>query len=58
MCLCMGIGVMLVSEWEVRREGLTLDTLLRPLTIEDEFHMGWVMIMLLVDTVLLMVVAW
>ena len=55
---CMGVGVTLVSEWEVRQQGLTLDTLLQPLTIEDGFHMGWVMAMLLVDTVFYMMVAW
>ena len=55
---CMGIGVTLVSEWEVRQEGLTLDTLLEPLTIEDDFHMGWVLVMLFVDTVFFLVVAW
>ena len=55
---CMGLGVTLVSEWEVRQEGLTLDTLLRPLTIEDGFHMGWVLVMLLVDTVLFLLIAW
>ena len=55
---CMGIGVTLVSEWEARQEGLTLDTLSRPLTIEDGFHMGWVLVMLLADTVFFLLVAW
>ena len=55
---CMGLGVTLVSEWEVRQQGLTMDTLLQPLTIEDGFHMGWVMIMLFFDTVLFLVLAW
>ena len=55
---CMGIGVTLVSEWEVRQDGLTLDTLLQPLTIEDDFHMGWVLVMLLADTVFFLIIAW
>ena len=55
---CMGIGVTLVSEWEVRQQGLTLDTLLKPLTIEDGFHMGWVLVMLFADTIFFMLVAW
>ena len=55
---CMGIGITLVSEWEVRQQGLTVDTLLQPLTIEDDFHMGWVLFMLALDTLLFITVAW
>ena len=62
MCLltntCMGLGMFLVSEWEARQQGLTMDTLLEPLTIEDDLHMGLVLVMLFVDTVLFMIVAW
>lgn len=55
---CMGIGIIIVSEWEVRETGLTMDTLLEPLTIEDSFHMGYVLLMLLVDTIVFMTLAW
>ena len=62
MCIlsnsCVGLGVNVLSILEQREEGLQFSNFATPLSLDEEFHMGWVILMLLIDTFLYMVLAW
>ncbi|XP_019857855.1 PREDICTED: ATP-binding cassette sub-family A member 3-like [Amphimedon queenslandica] len=55
---CVGYGVYVLTTLEVRLEGLSFENFARPLSIVDSFNMGWVIFMMIVDTVLYMVLYW
>ena len=54
----MGLGVEVMSRLEQRLVGLQFTNLFQPLSADDSFHMGWVLGMLLLDSVVYMVIAW
>ena len=55
---CAGLGVTVIVKLELREEGLTLENVAEPLSFNDDFHMGWVYGMLLLDAVVYYVLAW
>ena len=55
---CMGLGITVISRLELHEEGLTLENAAQPLSFEDDFHMGWVYGMLLLNTIVYYVLAW
>ena len=55
---CAGFGVNVLSTLELRLEGLTFESFARPLSVVDNFSMGWVIFMLFIDTVLYMLLYW
>ena len=55
---CLGLGVEVLSRLEQRQEGLTFNNAASPVSADDDFHIGWVYLMLLIDSVLYMAVAW
>ena len=48
----------MLSQLELRQEGLRWGNAASPLSAEDNFNMVWVYGMLLLDSILYMVVAW
>lgn len=55
---CMGLGVEVMSRLEQRLVGLQFSNLFQPLSADDSFNMGWVLVMLLLDSIVYMVIAW
>lgn len=56
--ICLGFGVSVIARLEIRQEGLLWSNAGQPLSLDDPFHIGYVYMMLIVDAVLYMVVAW
>lgn len=54
----MGLGVEVMSRLEQRLVGLQFRNLFQPLSADDSFNMGWVLVMLLLDSIVYMVIAW
>ena len=55
---CVGLGAKVLSNLEIRNDGLTFSNFASPLSLDDEFNMGWVVLMLFIDTVLFMTLYW
>ncbi len=56
--ICLGFGVSVVSRLEIRQEGLLWTNVGEPLSLDDPFRVGYVYMMLIVDALLYMVIAW
>lgn len=54
----MGLGMEVISRLEQREEGLQWTNVGGPLSVDDHFNVGLVMVMLLVDSVVYMLIAW
>lgn len=55
---CMGMGVIVISRLEIRQEGLTWENAGEDLSLDDDFHMGWVYGMLIFDAIWYYLLAW
>ena len=55
---CMGLGVIAISRLEVRQEGLRWDNAGDELSPDDDFHMGVVYAMLIIDAIWYYLLAW
>lgn len=55
---CLGLGVEVLSRLELRQEGLTWANAASPVSADDNFNMAWVFLMLIVDSILYLAVAW
>ena len=55
---CLGLGVTVIARLEIREEGLQWDNVLKPLSLDDDFHMGYVFMMLIMDAMIYYLVAW
>ena len=55
---CVGFGIRVLSRLEYRQEGLIFSNFAKPLSLDDPLSMGWVVFMLIVDTVLFMILYW
>ena len=55
---CVALGTKVLSVLEIRNEGLLFSNFAEPLSLDDEFHMGWVILMLFIDTILYMSLYW
>lgn len=53
----MGLGFHVVIRYEGTQEGIQWDNIFTPVTIDDDFHLGYVLIMLLVDGFLYLMIA-
>ncbi len=56
--VCVGFGTTVVSFLELRQDGLTFSNFAEPLTLDDALHMGWIIFMLFIDTVIYMALYW
>ena len=54
----MGLGVIAFSRLEIHQEGLRWDNAAEPLSPDDDFHMGVVYAMLIIDAVWYYVLVW
>ena len=55
---CMGVGLVTVITSELSDSGVQWATLTTPASPSDNFHLGYVYLMLAVDTILYMILAW
>ncbi len=55
---CLGLGVTVLSRLEALQEGLSWRNANTPLSMDDDFHMSYVYMMLLIDTLLYFFIAW
>ena len=55
---CMALGIEVITRLELRLEGLQWSNLATPISEDDQFNVGWVFLMLLIETVFYMVLAW
>lgn len=55
---CMALGVEIISWLELRLEGLQWSNAATPVSANDQFNIGWVFLMLLIETVVYMLLAW
>ena len=55
---CMALGIEVIVQQELRLEGLQWSNAATPLSTDDQFNIGWVFFMLLLETVVYMLLAW
>ena len=55
---CLGLGVTVIARLEIREEGLQWDNAADPLSLDDDFHMLYVFVMLILDAIVYYVIAW
>ena len=55
---CVGFGTRVLAILEMRNEGLLFSNFASPLSLDDQFSMGWVVLMLFIDTILYMTLYW
>jgi len=55
---CMGLGVNVLSTLEIREEGATWANSGEPVSPDDDFNLGIVFAMLILDSIIYMVIAW
>lgn len=53
----MALGFNVVIRYEGTQEGLQWDNIFTPVSVDDEFHLGYVLIMLVIDAILYLFVA-
>lgn len=56
--VCIGLAVNVISKLELRKEGLQFVDFTRSFSSDDMFNIYIVVIMLLVDSLLFMIIAW
>ena len=55
---CMGLGVNVIATLEIRQEGVTWSNAGNRLSVDDDFNLAIVFIMLIVDSIIYMLIAW
>ena len=55
---CMGLGINTISLLEIRSEGLKWNNIFTSISLDDNFNMGYVYLMLIVDSIVYMLIAW
>ena len=54
----MGLGITVIARLEIRQEGLQWDNVAEPISLDDDFHVGYVFMMLILDAIVYYVIAW
>jgi hypothetical protein len=54
----MGLGVNTVALLEIRGEGIQWNNFYQDISLDDDFHLGYVFLMLILDSIIYMVIAW
>ena len=55
---CVGLGINTISLLEIRGEGVQWSNLAEPISLDDNFHLGYVLMMLILDSIVYMLIAW
>ena len=54
----MGLGINTISLLEIRGEGVQWGNFAEDVSLDDDFHLGYVFLMLIVDSIVYMLIAW
>ena len=54
----MGLGVNTIALLEIREEGVQWDNFYRDISLDDDFSLGYVFLMLILDSTVYMLIAW
>ena len=55
---CMGLGINTVALLEIRGQGVRWNNFTEDISLDDDFHLGYVFFMLIVDSIIYMLIAW
>ena len=54
----MGLGINVISTLEIREEGVTWGNAADPVSADDDFNITIVFLMLIIDSIIYMLIAW
>ena len=54
----MGLGINTIALLEIRGQGVQWNNIDEPISLDDDFNLGWVFLMLILDSVVYMLIAW
>ena len=54
----MGLGINTIALLEIREEGVQWNNFYEDISLDDDFHLGYVFLMLIIDSIVYMLVAW
>ena len=54
----MGLGINTVAQHEIRGDGAQWKNLFQVTSVDDDFTLGYTFVMLIVDAILYMLIAW
>ena len=55
---CMGLGINTMSLLEIREEGVQWSNFYKDISLDDDFNLGYVFLMLIIDSFIYMLIAW
>ena len=55
---CMGLGINAIALLEVRDEGVQWNNFYQDISLDDDFSLGYVFLMLIIDSLVYMLIAW
>lgn len=55
---CMGLGINTLALLEIRSEGAQWNNFYQAISLDDDFHLGYVFLMLVIDSIFYMLIAW
>ena len=55
---CIGLATNVLTSLELRQEGLTFSNFGRQVSLDDTFHMGYVILILTADIIIYMLLYW
>ncbi|CAI8053623.1 ATP-binding cassette sub-family A member 3 [Geodia barretti] len=55
---CMGLGINTISLLEIREEGVLWSNFYKEISLDDDFNLGYVFLMLIIDSIIYMLIAW
>ena len=55
---CMGLGINTIALLEIRGEGVQWNNFTDDISLDDNFHLGYVFFMLILDSIVYMLIAW
>ena len=54
----MGLGINTIALLEIRGEGIQWNNVDEPISLDDDFNFAWMLMMLIVDSIVYMLIAW
>ena len=54
----MGLGINTISLLEIREEGVLWSNFYKEISLDDDFNLGYVFLMLIIDSIIYMLIAW
>lgn len=55
---CLGLGINTIALLEIREEGVQWNNFYKDISLDDDFNLGYVFLMFIIDSILYMLIAW